>query len=228
MQKNESLVNLFWNSNTALSLPTFALNLLLAAVLAFLLGEFYARFGHALSNRRSFARNFLLLTLTTTVVISIVKSSLALSLGLVGALSIVRFRAAIKEPEELAYLFFAISIGLGLGAGQTLITLAAFVLILGCLLVRRLGRRGSVAANLHLTISAPAPQKLNVTQLLELLAQCGVAASLKRFEETPDALEASFHVAFPDVTKLQEVNRRLRALDDRVRVSYLEDRGLGN
>ena len=45
--------------------------------------------------------------MTTMVVITIVKSSLALSLGLVGALSIVRFRAAIKEPEELAFYFFS-------------------------------------------------------------------------------------------------------------------------
>jgi len=52
----------------------------------------------------------------------IVKSSLALSLGLVGALSIVRFRAAIKEPEELIYLFLIIAIGLGCGANQLIIT----------------------------------------------------------------------------------------------------------
>ena len=50
--------------------------------------------------------------------ISVVKSSLALSLGLVGALSIVRFRAAIKDPEELVYLFFCIAIGLTLGADR--------------------------------------------------------------------------------------------------------------
>ncbi len=52
----------------------------------------------------------------------IVKSSLALSLGLVGALSIVRFRAAIKEPEELVYLFLIIAVGLGCGANQLIIT----------------------------------------------------------------------------------------------------------
>ena len=50
--------------------------------------------------------------MTTMLIISIVKSSLALSLGLVGALSIIRFRAAIKEPEELAYLFLAIGISI--------------------------------------------------------------------------------------------------------------------
>ena len=59
-----------------------------------------------------------IICLTTILVISVVKSSLALSLGLVGALSIVRFRTPIKEPEELAYIFLAIAIGLALGADQ--------------------------------------------------------------------------------------------------------------
>ena len=54
--------------------------------------------------------------MTTYIVIMVVKNSLALSLGLVGALSIVRFRAAIKEPEELVYLFLIIAAGLGCGA----------------------------------------------------------------------------------------------------------------
>tara|TARA_B100000959_G_scaffold272031_1_gene320892 strand:+ start:91 stop:627 length:537 start_codon:yes stop_codon:yes gene_type:complete len=54
--------------------------------------------------------------MVTIGVIAVVKSSLALSLGLVGALSIVRFRAAIKDPEELVYLFLCIGIGLALGA----------------------------------------------------------------------------------------------------------------
>ena len=57
----------------------------------------------------------------------IVKSSLALSLGLVGALSIVRFRAAIKEPEELVYLFLIIAIGLGCGANQLIITVIGII-----------------------------------------------------------------------------------------------------
>ena len=55
---------------------------------------------------------------------------MALSLGLVGALSIVRFRTPIKEPEELAYLFICIAAGLGLGANQTVPTVVAIFIIL--------------------------------------------------------------------------------------------------
>ena len=70
-----------------------------------------------------------LLSLVTFLVILIVKSSLALSLGLVGALSIVRFRTPIKEPEELIYLFLSIAIGLGYGAGQIVPTSIIVIII---------------------------------------------------------------------------------------------------
>lgn len=224
---NNEFTNLFPNSG-AVSLPAFALNLALAAVLAFLLGQAYVRFGHALSNRRLFARNFLLLTLTTTLIISIVKSSLALSLGLVGALSIVRFRAAIKEPEELAWLFLAISVGLGLGANQTSVTVVALVLILGIVALRHLllFRRQPEQPNLYLTVTTAASQKLTSTQVLQALTEVGATSSLKRFDETPEQTEIALRVAFKDVTKLEQFNHRLRELSEGVRLSYHDDHGL--
>jgi len=227
MPQDQSLLNLFWNPATVTSVPGFALHLALAALLAFVLGLVYVRFGQVLSNRKLFARNFVLLAVTTTLVISIVKSSLALSLGLVGALSIVRFRAAIKEPEELAYLFLAISIGLGLGAGQALVTMVAFAIILGLICLRRLAGGSPGQPNLYLTISSPAAQKLSVAQIQEALAQAGASATLKRLDDTPDSFEASFVVGIAEVNKLEQFNRRLRELSQGVRISYLEDRGLG-
>ncbi|MCB9876419.1 MAG: DUF4956 domain-containing protein [Planctomycetes bacterium] len=96
---------------------TLAVYLVLGGLLAL-----YVRFLYRLTSRNptgdSIARVFPLLTLVTIAVMSVVKTSLALSLGLVGALSIVRFRAAIKDPEELVYLFLCIGIGLSLGAEQ--------------------------------------------------------------------------------------------------------------
>jgi uncharacterized membrane protein YhiD involved in acid resistance len=228
MQNTQNLLNTAWSRDAAVALPAFALNLLLAAGLAYLLGLAYVRFGQALSNRRMFARNFLLLTITTTLIISIVKSSLALSLGLVGALSIVRFRAAIKEPEELAFLFLTISLGLGLGANQTLVTLVAFALVMVLLAVRHWLHGRPDSPNLYLTVTSPAPHALNVTQVLEALTQTGATASLKRFEQTPESVEGSFLVTFADVARLESFNQRLRELNPAVRVSYVEERGLGS
>ena len=120
-QFTKSDLNFFINQNIQIDLQGFILSLLCAAILSFLVQLFYIRYSSTLSNRKEFAKNFVVLGVTTCIVIMIVKSSLALSLGLVGALSIVRFRAAIKEPEELVYLFLIIAIGLGCGANQLII-----------------------------------------------------------------------------------------------------------
>tara|TARA_B100001121_G_scaffold310660_1_gene343609 strand:+ start:9395 stop:10081 length:687 start_codon:yes stop_codon:yes gene_type:complete len=102
-------------------------------VLSFSLKFIYQEKSISLSNKSHISNILPLLSLVTFLVILIVKSSLALSLGLVGALSIVRFRTPIKEPEELIYLFLAISIGLGYGAGQiiptTIICIIIFIII---------------------------------------------------------------------------------------------------
>ena len=113
-----------------LDLFSLVVNLGVGVVLALILQIHFRRYGSTLSNRDEFAQVFPFILLTTILIISIVKSSLALSLGLVGALSIVRFRTPIKEPEELAYLFIAIAMGLGLGANQTVPTVVASLLIL--------------------------------------------------------------------------------------------------
>ena len=116
MKKDD--LNFFMNETIQIDLNGFILSLICSVILSLLIQLFYVKFSSTLSNRMNFSKNFVILGVTTCIIIVIVKNSLALSLGLVGALSIVRFRAAIKEPEELVYLFLVIAVGLGCGAGQ--------------------------------------------------------------------------------------------------------------
>tara|TARA_A100001011_G_C14246359_1_gene815744 strand:+ start:611 stop:1303 length:693 start_codon:yes stop_codon:yes gene_type:complete len=118
---DQALVDFFLNENININTQNFVQNIIVALILSLIVKYVYVKFSTTLSNKNEFSKNFVILGLTTCIVITIVKSSLALSLGLVGALSIVRFRAAIKEPEELVFLFLIIAIGLGTGAGQTYI-----------------------------------------------------------------------------------------------------------
>lgn len=222
MEWLQALRESFWSSTSTGSLPGFVLSLAVAAALGAVLGQAYIRFGQSLSNRRLFARNFLLLTVTTTLIITIVRSSLALSLGLVGALSIVRFRAAIKEPEELAFLFLAIGIGLGLGAGQGLLTVVALGVILGLVAIRGLLQRPPPPGSLHVAVTCPAPDRLSARQIIEAFAATGAVASLTRYDETPDALDASFQAVFASPAKLEEFCGRLRALSPAVRISCID------
>ena len=106
---------------------TITIYMVLGGILALYIRFLYRRCNTSFSGSDSVARIFPLLTIVMIGVIATVKSSLALSLGLVGALSIVRFRAAIKEPEELVYLFLCIGVGLALGAEQPLLALAMVV-----------------------------------------------------------------------------------------------------
>jgi len=109
--------------NAFISIANGFINIMIGVIIAIILKLTYDKYESVSNFNRSLSNNFLPLILITVFIISVVKSSLALSLGLVGALSIVRFRTAIKEPTELIYLFFCIAIGLGLGANQTFYTL---------------------------------------------------------------------------------------------------------
>ena len=105
------------------------INYILLVICSFILKVLYENKSSSLSGKFHVGIVIPILSQITFLIILIVKSSLALSLGLIGALSIVRFRTPIKEPEELIYLFFSIAIGIGFGAGQTLLTSLVFILI---------------------------------------------------------------------------------------------------
>lgn len=179
-----------------LSLTTLAINLLLSILLSTGLAWFYTRYGKSLSNRARFAQTLPVLALTTVLVISIVKSSLALSLGLVGALSIVRFRTAIKEPEELLYLFMAIAIGLGMGADQRLPTILAILVILGYLFARTLVTPRHMKSNLYLNVLASASDH-SFAQVNHLLLQHVESADLRRLDHSSSTLQATYLIACP-------------------------------
>lgn len=108
---------------------SFALiDFVIAMALSFALGLFifyiYKKTFHGVMYSESFGLSLMAMSMITTLVILAVTSNIVLSLGMVGALSIVRFRTAIKEPMDIAFLFWAIAAGIVLGAG--LIPLAVF------------------------------------------------------------------------------------------------------
>lgn len=222
-QYSQSFQEFLAASTPPLSLTTFIVNLLIVAVLSSLLALFYIKFGFSLSNRKLFARNFLVIAMATMLVISIVKSSLALSLGLVGALSIIRFRTAIKEPEELAYLFINIALGLGLGAGQVKVTVAAFVIILGVVWLRGALFKKRDIQTLLFSVVMPQPQPDELNRIIEVLKRNCYAVNLKRFDSSGETLEALFNVDFDDYDKLQRSGLELQQLNKNVKYSFIDN-----
>jgi hypothetical protein len=186
----------------------------------------YTHWGASLSNRRKFAANFLLMTVTTTFIIMVVRSSVALSLGLVGALSIVRFRAAVKEPEELAYLFFALGIGIGLGDNQRLITLVAMAAGITLLGLRYLLRKPNADVNMHISIASRAPGDVPLEQLTETLGRICTRLKLVRFDETASAMEAAYLVELRRIEQLSEIRSALKALSPSLEITFMDNKGL--
>ena len=143
MDKQESITrnqleNFFLNSNVDISLTNFVIAIIISAILAYIVKISYIKVSRTLNDKEHFSEIFIPLAIITTLVITVIKFSLALSLGLVGALSIVRFRAAIKEPEELVYLFFVIGIGLANGANQFMIAIISTFIIILILYLRKI------------------------------------------------------------------------------------------
>ena len=122
------------------------ISILLAILFAFAIGVFIFWVYHANYRGVMYSRNMglmlVMLTLITTPVVMCIKSSLELSMGMVGALSIVRFRTAIKGPMDIAFLFWAIAGGIVLAAGM--IPLAIFgSVIIGIIMIVFCNRRAA-------------------------------------------------------------------------------------
>lgn len=204
----------------------FTFNLVITAILAFILSLVFIKYATTLSNRKSFAKNFALISMTTMLIITIVKSSLALSLGLVGALSIVRFRAAIKEPEELSYLFLTIAIGLGMGADQILITIAAFILMTLFIVLRSRTNKKSIDRNLFLTISGTSVDNIDIEQVVAILKKYCTNIDLQRFDETLQKVDLSFLVEFSDHMAIRNCKTELQNIYKSINISFLDYKGL--
>jgi len=212
-----------------LSLATLIINLTLGLIMTVVLSIYYVNYGRSFSNRRKFAPILPMLSLITLLVISIVKSSLALSLGLVGALSIVRFRTAIKEPEELLYLFFAIAIGLGLGADQRVPTLVAFVFIISCLyLFAFLSKNKNQHLSMFLSIQIPNCEEntLAFDKINELLMEELDAVDLRRVEQGEDMLQMTYYVSANQPSAIPKVMKFLKTEYSQSSLSIIEQQNI--
>ncbi len=115
-----------YETNLFLTVISFFLCLFFALYIRF----FFLKYSKTVSSKNQVAQALPVITLITFFIIVTIKSSLALSLGLIGALSIVRFRAPIKEPEELAFIFMSVAVGIGFGSGKIFISTSILAMIL--------------------------------------------------------------------------------------------------
>ena len=125
---NSIFANLFSSQTiTPASLPTILLSLALALAAGLFIAWIYRRNYRGVMFSNNFTLTLVMMTLVTCPVVMCIRESIQLSMGMVGALSIVRFRTAVKDPLDTAYMFWALTMGILLGAGQFFLTACAVV-----------------------------------------------------------------------------------------------------
>ncbi|MBR5111774.1 MAG: DUF4956 domain-containing protein [Clostridia bacterium] len=129
MTFNDIFKSSYLENVTAVSLPDMALALALSFCLGLFIYFVYKKTYSGVMFSRTFGGSLVAMTMITTMVILAVTSNVVLSLGMVGALSIVRFRTAIKEPMDIAFLFWAIAGGIVLAAGMLPLAIVGSIII---------------------------------------------------------------------------------------------------
>ena len=112
----------FFQASTSLTIREGITILLIALLYGLYLRFLYFKFAITFSSKVSFGNTLLIVIVSVASLVAVVKASLALSLGLVGALSVIRFRTAVKEPLNLSFILLAISLAIAIGASQYLFT----------------------------------------------------------------------------------------------------------
>ena len=187
------------------------LDVLIALLLAFVVGLFIAAvykktFAGVMYNA-SFGVSLMALSMITALVILAVTSNIVLSLGMVGALSIVRFRTAIKEPMDIAYLFWALAAGIVIGAGLIPLAVIGSVLI-GAVILVFANRRGfEIPYILMVNVDDDAAE----TAALELIVDSTKRHVLKSKNVTKQGIELTYEVRIKPENS--SVVNRLTALE---------------
>ena len=188
--------------------------LFLALLFGIYLKLIYSKFGITYSSKNNFGNTILITIISVASLVAVVKTSLALSLGLVGALSVIRFRTAVKEPYNLGFLLFAICIAISIGASQFIFTI--LISIFGTVAIiqgyksstYRQGNKYNNNADdidtLHITL----PERSLIDEIEKIISERVIYFSLISLdEEDGQKIEIIFNVklnSFEDLTLIKK------------------------
>ena len=190
-----------------------------------LIRSLFIKFSNSLSSKQGLGNTILLVMISTSSLIAVLKSSLALSLGLVGALSVIRFRSAIKEPYNLAFILFAISISIALGASQ--FSFATLIIVFGSIAVFYLFkfRKGSInkksIEGLD-TITLNLTNNLDLVKVYSLLDKHLIHYKIQSFMEDKNNISFTLRTSINDLSKLEIFRKELKLICDDFELNFFD------
>ena len=201
------------------------ISLFFCIISSFILMFVYKNKANSLSSKIQISMIIPLLSNITFLVILIVKSSLALSLGLVGALSVIRFRTPVKEPEDLAFLFFAIALGIGYGAMQIFSTSIIFLILIVIIWFFLSKRDKTNDKNFNLIIETNLEKNDQYfDQILKILNDNAIEAEIVKIEKNERSVNLFYKVSFEQIADLKNIINNLEKEFKGIKFSLYENR----
>ena len=213
---NSIFSNLFSSQTiTPASFPTILLSLVLALAAGLFIAWIYRRNYRGVMYSNNFTLTLVMMTLITCPVVMCIRESIQLSMGMVGALSIVRFRTAVKDPLDTAYMFWALTMGILLGAGQFFLTACAVVGI-GLLLTVLVHIQSKGLNSYLLVVRMSEESERQANQLVNNLK----VQQLKSKTVSANGIEATYEVRVDKPDALLNKLRALPGVYDATLVAY--------
>ncbi|MBO8206807.1 DUF4956 domain-containing protein [Prochlorococcus marinus XMU1406] len=187
----------------------------LSVLAGFYIRFIFKKYSNSYSSTSAFGNTLLMVTISVASLIAVVKSSLALSLGLVGALSVVRFRTAIKEPYNLAFVLLSICIGIAIGASQylfaVLIAITGSVVAIYAFKINNKSKNSSSSSNFLDSISLTLSSTKDLPKLCSLLDKYTEVYSIKNLSSySQDNLVLNISIHIDDHKNLNEILFKIR------------------
>jgi hypothetical protein len=217
----EEINKLYMQTIPDVDLIIVLMNFVFCIAMSLLVKKVYIKYSVSLTGKHHIGVILPLLAAIVFLVIMIVKSSLALSLGLVGALSIVRFRTPIKEPEELVYLFLAISIGLGYAAGHTLLTTILVLSILAMIYFWSSNEKNQKTNEYNLIVSWK-DRTVSINDIFLKVSQFTHSSKWIRSDSNNNELSVAMLIIPRTVDDIQKITNVISDLDSNAEVSFYE------
>lgn len=165
---------------TSTSFIDFAIGLLTTSFFVLLIRVIYLRYSNSVSNKSLISNLFFIFGISIYLIVVTIKSSIVLSLGLVGALSIIRFRTAIKEPEQIVYFLFITGIAISTAAESFIFPLlSVLTLFLYVLIIEKNVVQGHFSQNDQIIIECDSIDNLVIEQLIIDLNNKGVNVEIQ-------------------------------------------------
>lgn len=201
MSKRELLKYLLEN-NTNISPIEVALSLAIAIILAFFIYFVYKKTYTGVMYSKNFNVTLVLICLITTIVMMIIGSNLALSLGMVGALSIIRFRTAVKDTKDSAFIFWAIAVGISCGAEVFLVGIIGSLVIAIVLIILK---NGAADDSTYLLI-IHGSKELQPDKVMEIVKNNTTKYYLKMKNITSSTVDITYEIKFKKNTESKIVD----------------------